>query len=74
MISHQTLHPLKGCVLLILGERDWAVEVWKLAPPEERTGVKNHQPNFKSDPYLALVRNWAWAHFDRTVSRTHSRR
>lgn len=65
---HNTLDPLKACLLLRLGhtvlaKRLW--DVWQLAdaPVGAETGGEGKQ----DDPYLLLAANWAWDLFDRAI-------
>lgn len=80
-VSYETGLPLKGCLLLRLGEPGLAEELWAaLQQANERgLGVLSRQgPStnplsatpFKlaeADPYLDWASDWAWGLFDRAV-------
>ncbi len=60
-------NPLKGCLLLILGEADLAEQAWKQAPADlnlYQTGSKKLGTN----PYPGLLRAWAIAVQERAAS------
>jgi hypothetical protein len=65
-LSHQSLLPLKACLLLRLGEAELAREVWLAwtAGMQENT---NDDAVHLRDPYLMLATDWVWALFDRAV-------
>ena len=65
-VSFDLAVPLKGCLLLILGEADLAEKIWKLAPPHPRSGPMKPQ-DLNYDPYVELVYEWAWAQHDHAV-------
>jgi hypothetical protein len=68
LLSHEYPHPLKGCLLLVLGEVDLAEKVWQVAEPYFDASRIKGPANRNDDPYLGLVQNWASAHFDRVAS------
>jgi hypothetical protein len=80
-VSYQTCLPLKGCLLLRLGEPKLARDLWlalqmgaqrDLNAVFVQAGATNSLAEPKSelstnDPYLDWASNWAWDLFERTV-------
>ncbi len=67
LVDHKLSHPLRGCLLFVLGEAALAERAWKQAGPQ-LTNPRTKKPwTDNGDPYLGLVREWAWVHFDRAV-------
>ena len=67
LVDHKLSHPLRGCLLFVLGEAALAERAWKQAGPQLTNPRTNKPWTDNGDPYLGLVREWAWAHFDRAV-------
>jgi hypothetical protein len=81
LIAYDTCLPLKGCLLLRLGELELAQELWT-ALQQAKERLFNSLPGSASptnsapvtpitldttDPYLDWASDWAWGLFDRTV-------
>jgi hypothetical protein len=82
-ISHESCRPIKGCLLLRLGEPKLADDLWlaiqlasdwDLISHASQAGVSNSIPVPASkavlstnDPYLNWASDWAWSLFERTV-------
>jgi hypothetical protein len=63
-VSHESLYPLKACLLLRLGEGDAAARMWSAW----RAGVPNDgDGEVERDPYLELARDWVWSRFNRAM-------
>jgi hypothetical protein len=58
--SHESILPLKACLLLRLGEGELAQRMWTLATPAQPAPENR-------DPYLPLARDWTWCIFDRAL-------
>ncbi len=71
-VSHQTLLPVKTCLLLRLGEGELAREVWNAWTAGMKPNTNDDAVHLK-DPYLMLATDWVWALFDRSNS-AHMRR
>lgn len=65
-VSHASLLPLKACLLLRLGERLLAEQVWA-AWTSGMDAQVNDDALHLQDPYLMLAVDWAWARFDRAL-------
>ncbi len=66
-VSEKTLSPLAAAMLLRLGERKLAHDLWQAwtagMPPHT-----NDDDVHLRDPYLMLAASWTWALFDRAVT------
>ena len=76
-VAHQTCLPLKGCLLLRLGEPELARQMWAAvrsgnqkgfdAPPGATMAELGQVKLDETDPYLGWASDWAWALFERAV-------
>jgi hypothetical protein len=80
-VSYETARPIKGCLILRLGDVKLAEEFWlaiqagaqrDLKAMDERSGVTNssYEATAKldeADPYLNWASDWTWDSFDRAV-------
>ena len=65
LISHQSLVPMKACVLFLLGDAAMAERVWgSWQPGANGYDARGNSPD---DPYMLVVSEWAWAIYDRMV-------
>jgi hypothetical protein len=64
-VSHETLQPLKACLLLRLGESGLAEQLW--AAWLIGTADSANQAGGFKNPYDMLASEWAWAMFDRAL-------
>lgn len=85
-VSHETARPVKGCLILRLGDAKLAEDLWLaiqtgsqqgLRVTEEKAGITNSfDPASakldQSDPYLNWASDWTWDLFERSVC-THMR-
>ncbi len=65
-VSHQSLLPIKACLLLRLGEVESARSLWTAWTAGMRENTNDDRVHLK-DPYLMLATDWTWAQFDRAV-------
>src|SRR5262249_34862754 len=65
-IAHDSLLPVKACLLLRLGEGELAGAVWSAWMAGIHANV-NDGTEIIRDPYLMLATDWAWAQFDRAL-------
>jgi hypothetical protein len=78
-IAHESCLPIKGCLLLRLGEPELARQMWAALQIQAGKGVNfDAKPNVslpevdqvkldEADPYLNLASDWAWGLFERAV-------
>jgi hypothetical protein len=80
-VSYETARPIKGCLILRLGDAKLAEEFWlaiqagaqrDLKAMYERSGVTNSSAEAtakldETDPYLNWASDWAWDLFERAV-------
>ena len=80
-VSHETARPLKGCLILRLGDAQLAEDFWlaiqagaQRAPMalNAKSGLTNPTGNAtakldEADPYLNWASDWAWDLYDRAV-------
>lgn len=64
--SHESLLPLKACLLLRLGEARLAERVWAAYTVGMDAEVNDNALRL-ADPYVMLATDWAYALFDRAV-------
>jgi hypothetical protein len=81
-VSHGISVPLRGCLLLRLGEGKLAYEFWAAHQLRAQQGQdatwarvsktnsapRTHVDFNPADPYLSWVSDWAWALFDRSLT------
>jgi hypothetical protein len=65
-VAHDSMLPLKSCLLLRAGETELATKLWDAfaegMPPKTNGNDRN-----LADPYLMLAFDWSWSLFDRAV-------
>ncbi|HND20042.1 MAG TPA: hypothetical protein PLB18_11745 [Acidobacteriota bacterium] len=66
-VSTQELTPLKMCLLLRVGERELATQVWNVWK-EGVTPEANQTSGSATDPFLRLAGDWLWMRFDRGIN------
>lgn len=66
-VSTQELTPLKMCLLLRVGERELAAQVWN-AWKEGVISERNQPSESVTDPFLRLAGDWLWMQFDRGIN------
>ncbi len=66
-VSTQELTPLKMCLLLRVGERELATQVWNVWK-EGVTPEHNQTSGSATDPFLRLAGDWLWMRFDRGIN------
>lgn len=65
-VSHQTIMPLKACLLLRLGEEGLARKLWgRWVAGLEKV---NNNAEYVEKPYIVLAENWTWHLFDRALT------
>jgi len=64
--SHESMLPLKACLLLRLGEADLAERLWTAWTTGMQQNI-NDDATHLQDPYIMLATDWLWALFDRAV-------
>jgi len=65
-LTHETILPLKACLLLRIGEEELARELWSAW--SDRIQDVNNNAEYKEKPFLVLAANWTWYAFDRALS------